>query len=157
MGRYAGNLLVVSLNNTYLIGVIWIIIGLKTNIWYATFLYAIPLTILIFAVLLAVVAFIGVLSESAALSVMVSVALMLISALLAQRKIVVQLLDSQWSRNLWQGLYWVLPKVYDLAKVMHDLILKEDPVNWVNPLWTSSLFGIVVLSAAIYIFQRKDY
>jgi ABC-type transport system involved in multi-copper enzyme maturation permease subunit len=157
MGRYVGNLLVVTLNNTYLISVIWIIIGVKTGIWYPTFLYAIPLTILIFAVLLSVVVFVGVLSESAALSVMVSVALMLISALLAQRKIVVQLLDSEWSRDLWQGLYWLLPKVYDLAKVMHDLILKEDPVNWIDPLWTSALFGIVILSAAIFIFERKDY
>jgi ABC-type transport system involved in multi-copper enzyme maturation permease subunit len=157
MGRYVGNLLVVSVNNIYLIGAIWIIIGVKTNIWYSTFLYAIPLTILIFAVLLSVVVFIGVISESAALSVMVAAALMLISAVLAQRRIVMQLLDSEWSRNLWQGLYWVLPKVYDLARAMHDLILKETPVNWVNPLWTSALFGVVVLTAAIYIFQRKDY
>jgi len=157
MGRYVGNLLVVTVNNIYLIGAIWVIIGIKTNIWYTTFLYAIPLTILIFAVLLSVVVFIGVISESAALSVMVAAALMLISAVLAQRRIVIQLLDSEWSRDLWQGLYWVLPKVYDLAKAMHDVILKESPVNWVNPLWTSALFGIVILSAAIYIFQRKDY
>ena len=157
MGRYVGNLLVVSVNNIYLIGAIWIIIGIKTNIWYTTFLYAIPLTILIFAVLLSVVVFVGVISESAALSVMIAAALMLISAVLAQRQIVVQLLSSEWSRNLWQGLYWVLPKVYDLAKAMHDMILKETAADWIDPLWTSALFGIVVLSAAIYIFQRKDY
>ncbi len=157
IGRYVGNLLVVSVNNTYLIGAIWIIIGIKTDIWYTTFLYAIPLTILIFAVLLSVVVFIGVISESAALSVMVAAALMLISAVLAQRKIVVQLLSSEWSRNLWQGLYWVLPKVYDLARALHDLILKETAPSWAAPLWTSALFGIVILSAAILIFQRKDY
>ncbi|MGA7409996.1 MAG: ABC transporter permease subunit [Bryobacteraceae bacterium] len=157
IGRYIGNLLVVSVNNTYLIGAIWIIIGIKTDIWNATFLYAIPLTILIFAVLLSVVVFIGVISESAALSVMVVAALMLISAVLAQRRIVVQLLSSEWSRNLWQGLYWVLPKVYDLARAMHDLILKENAPYLIAPLWTSALFGIVVFTAAILIFQRKDY
>jgi ABC-type transport system involved in multi-copper enzyme maturation permease subunit len=157
IGRYIGNLLVVSVNNTYLIGAIWIIIGIKTDIWNTTFLYAIPLTILIFAVLLSVVVFIGVISESAALSVMVAAALMLISAVLAQRKIVVQLLSSEWSRNLWQGLYWVLPKVYDLAKAMHDMILKETAPSLVAPLWTSALFGIVIFLAALVIFQRKDY
>ena len=51
----------------------------------------------------------------------------------------------------------MLPKVYDLAKAMHDLILKETSLDWVDPLWTSALFGIVALSAAILIFQRKDY
>lgn len=157
IGRYVGNLLVVSVNNTYLIGAIWIIIGLKTDIWYRSFLYAIPLTILIYAVLLSVVVFIGVVSESAALSVMVAAALMFISAVLAQRKIAVQLLSSEWSRDLWQGLYWIVPKVYDLAKAMHDLILKEAAPSWAAPLWTSSLFGIVIFAVAILIFQRKDY
>jgi ABC-type transport system involved in multi-copper enzyme maturation permease subunit len=157
IGRYIGNLLVVSVNNAYLIGAIWIIIGIKTDIWNTTFLYAIPLTILIFAVLLSVVLFVGVISESAALSVMVAVALMLISAVLAQRKIVVQLLSSDWSRNLWQGLYWVLPKVYDLAKALHDMILKETVPSLAEPLWTSTLFGMVIFVAAILIFQRKDY
>jgi ABC-type transport system involved in multi-copper enzyme maturation permease subunit len=155
-GRYAGNLLVVTLNHVYLVTAIYIIIGLKTEIWHASFLYAVPVTVFLFAVLLTVVVFIGVVSESAALSLMVAAALVLISMVLASRKIVVNLLSSEWSRDLWQALYWILPKPWDLGTAMKDLILGES-ANWVGPVWTSAAFGVFVMGAAIYVFQKKDY
>lgn len=156
-GRYIGNVLVVSLNHIYLIFGIWIIIGLKTDIWEARFLLAIPISIFIFAVLLCVVVLIGVVFESAALSVMVSVALMLISTILAQRQIVVKLLNSEWSRQLWMAFYWIVPKVYDLGAALRQTILYQRRVDWLTPLWTSAVFGVVVLSSAIYVFQRRDF
>jgi ABC-2 type transport system permease protein len=157
MGRYAGNLAVVALNHVYLISSIWIIIGLKTNIWEPRFLLAIPISLFIFAVLLCVVVLIGVVSESAALSVMIAVALMLISTILAQRQIVVKLLDSEWSRDLWMALYWIVPKIYDFGVAMKDIILYDRQANWLTPAWTSAAFGIVVLSGAVYIFKRRDF
>ena len=157
MGRYAGNLAVVTLNHVYLICGIWIIIGLKTNIWEPRFLLAIPISLFIFAVLLCVVVLIGVVSESAALSVMIAVALMLISTILAQRDIVVKLLDSQWSRDLWLAFYWIVPKIYDFGVAMKDIILYDREANWFTPAWTSAAFGIAVLSGAIYIFRRRDF
>ncbi len=157
LGRYAGNILVVALNHLYLICSIWIVIGLKTGIWGWRFLLAVPASLFIFAVLLCVVVLVGVISESAALAVMVPVALMLISALLAQREIVIKLLSSEWSRNLWTGLYWVFPKVYDLAQAMKLYIVYDLNVDWLTPLWTSAAFGAVILSTAIYVFQRRDF
>jgi ABC-type transport system involved in multi-copper enzyme maturation permease subunit len=156
VGRYAGNLLVVTLNHAYLVTAIYIIVGLKTDIWHASFLYAIPVTVFLFAVLLTVVVFIGVVSESAALSLMVTVALVFISMLLASRKIVVNLLSSEWSRDLWQALYWMLPKAWDLGGAMQSMILGE-PANWLEPVWTSAAFGVFVFGAALYVFQKKDY
>lgn len=157
IGRYAGNLLVVGLNHIYLICGIWIIIGIKTNIWQPRFLLAIPISMFIFAVLLCVVVFIGVLAESAALSVMMAVALMLISTILAQREVVVRLLDSQWSRDLWLAFYWIVPKVYDLGYAMRQIILYDRDADWFTPAWTSAAFGIIVLSSAVYIFRRRDF
>jgi ABC-type transport system involved in multi-copper enzyme maturation permease subunit len=156
-GRYLGNLLVVAANHVYLILSIWIIIGLKTNIWEPRFLWAIPISVFIFAVLLCVVVLIGVISESAALSVMASVALMLISTILAQRDVVVKLLDSEWSRQLWLAFYWIVPKVYDLGSTMRQIILLDREADWFTPVWTSTLFAAVVLSSAIYIFERRDF
>lgn len=157
MGRFAGNLAVVGLNHVYLICSIWIIIGIKTSIWEPRFLLAIPISLFIFSVLLCAVVFIGVISESAALSVMVAVALMLISTILAQRQFVVKLLDSQWSRDLWLAFYWIVPKVYDLGVAMKDIILYDRNADWFAPAWTSALFGITVLSGAVYIFKRRDF
>src|SRR4051812_30727632 len=85
-GRYVGNVLVVASNHVYLICSIWIVIGLKTHIWETRFLLAIASSLFIFAVLLCLVVLVGVVSESSALSVMVAVAFMLISTILAQRQ-----------------------------------------------------------------------
>ena len=157
LGRYAGNILVVAANDIYLISCIWIIIGLKTGIWETRFLLAIPISLFIFAVLLSVVVLIGVISESAALAVMVSVALMLISAILAQHRLVVKLLSSEWSRELWMSLYWIVPKVYGLANAMNQMIVFDREADWWTPVWTSGIFGVVVLWGAVRIFQKRDF
>ena len=157
MGRYWGNLLVVALNHIYLVTSVWLILALKTNIWERRFLLAIPVSIFIFAVLLCVVVFVGVISESAAVSVMAPVALSLISALLAQHQIVVKLLDSAWARQLWMILYWIFPKVFDLGNSMRQAILMDKQADWVTPIWTSSVFGVAVLAGAVYIFRKRDF
>jgi ABC-type transport system involved in multi-copper enzyme maturation permease subunit len=157
MGRYLGNVFIVVMNHVYLICSIWIVIGIKTHIWDTRFLLAIPISVFIFAVLLCVVVLIGVVFESAALSVMVPAALMLISAILAQRQIVIRLLDSDWSRQLWLAFYWIIPKFFDLGSAMKQIVQYDRDANWITPVWTSAVFGLVVLSGAIYIFQKRDF
>ena len=155
LGRYLGNLFVVLLNHIYLIGSIWLIIGIKTAIWDVHFLLAIPITVFTFAVLLCVVVLIGVVSESAALSTMVAVALMLISTILAQRKFVVRLLDSEWSRQLWLTFYWIIPKVFDLGNGLRQIILPEHDADLLVPILTSAAFGLGVMMMAILLIPEK--
>jgi len=157
LGRYLGNVCVVALNHIYLICSVWLILGIKTHIWEPRFLLAIPISIFIFSVLLCVVVLVGVLSESAALSVMVAVALMLVSTILAQRQIVVRLLSSQWSRDLWLAFYWIVPKVFDLGSAMKQIILYDRQAAWLMPVWSSAAFGIAVLLMAVYAFQKRDF
>jgi ABC-type transport system involved in multi-copper enzyme maturation permease subunit len=157
MGRYFGNVFIVLVNHVYLICSIWIVIGIKTNIWDTRFLLAIPISVFIFAVFLCVVVLIGVVFESAALSVMVPAALMLISAILAQRQIVIRLLDSDWSRQLWLAFYWIIPKFFDLGLAMKQIVQYDREANWITPVWTSAMFGLAVLSGAIYVFQKRDF
>lgn len=156
LGRYLGNLLVVSANTVYLVLGIWLIFGIKTGIWTHQFLVAIATTVFLFAVLLTVVVLAGVLLESTALAVMIPTALMLLSPILAQHEIMNRLLSSQWSRNLWKALYLLFPKVYDIGRITLDVVL-ERPVTSFQPLWTSALFAFGILSAAIYVFQNRDY
>lgn len=157
LGRYLGNLLVVLLNHVYLIGSIWIILGSKTGIWDMRFLISIPVAVFIFAVLLSVVVLIGVMSESAALSIMVAVAMMLISTILAQHQFVVKVLDSEWARQLWMALYWIVPKVYDLGSSLRQIILLDHDADLMTPVWTSAAFALVVMMRAIWVFRRKDF
>jgi ABC-type transport system involved in multi-copper enzyme maturation permease subunit len=157
LGRYVGNLLIVIFNTIYMVTGVWLIFAVKTNIWDYRFLLAIPVMIFVFAVLLCVVVLVGVISESAALSVMAAVAISLISALLAQHQFMIRLLDSEWSRRLWMGLYWIVPKVFDLGKDLHYWILVDEQVDWATPIWTSAAFGFVVLVSAIFIFRKRDF
>jgi ABC-type transport system involved in multi-copper enzyme maturation permease subunit len=157
LGRYAGNLMVVALNHTYLVLGVWIILGLKTDIWAPRFLLAIPVSIFLFAVLLCVVVLVGVISESAALSVMAPIGLSLISVLLAQHELVIRLLSSEWSRQLWMFFYWILPKVFDLGNAMRQAILFDRHAAWIAPVGTSAAFGAIVLAGALRIFQKRDF
>lgn len=156
LGRYAGNVLVVTANTVYLVSAIWIIFGLKTHLWPPAFLLTIPITVFIFSVLLAVVVLVGVLWESTALSVMIPVALMILSPILAQQRIMMKLLSSEWSRNLWRALYYALPKIFDLGTATLNAI-RDRSFGPLDPLWTSALFGAVMLAAALAVFLKRDY
>jgi ABC-type transport system involved in multi-copper enzyme maturation permease subunit len=157
LGRFLGNVFIIILNNTYLILSIWLILGSKTGVWEGRFLLAIPISVFMFAVLLCLVTLVGVVFESAALAVMASIATVLISALLAQREVSVRLLSSEWSRQLWDALYWILPKVYDLGVAMKQIILYDRQTDWLTPVWTSSLFAGAILFTSILIFRKRDY
>ncbi len=156
LGRFAGNVLVIALNTTYLVLGVWIILGIKTGIWSPAFLIAIATTTFIFAVLLAVVVLIGVTFESAAAATMISVALMIISPILAQTSLMMRLLSSEWSRNVWRVLYESLPKVYEIGKMTLDAIQSRTFTGFA-PIWTSAVFGAVMLGAALAIFARRDF
>jgi ABC-type transport system involved in multi-copper enzyme maturation permease subunit len=156
LGRYIGNLLVVALNVAYLVISMWMIFGVKTGVWNAGFLYAIPTTIFIFAVLLSAVVLVGVLFGNPAVSTMVTVGLGILSPILAQHKLAEKLLSSEWSRQLWYALYQALPKVYDIGKMTLDLV-KGDRVEDFTPLFSSGLFAVVVLAMGVYVFSKRDF
>jgi ABC-type transport system involved in multi-copper enzyme maturation permease subunit len=156
LARYAGSVLVVGLNISYLVLGVWAIFGWKTGIWSPGFLYSIVFAVFVFAVLLSVVVLIGVLFENAAVATMVTAALMVISPILAQSKIMDKLLSSEWSRNVWKGLYYTLPKVYDIGKMTLNIV-REQPVGGLMPLWSSALFGVFILAVALLFFARRDF
>ena len=157
LGRFAGNVLVVGLNVVYLVVGVWIIFGVRTGIWGRQFLAAIFTTIFVFAVLLSVVALVGVLFESPAVATMITVGLMILSPILAQQKIMMKLLGSEWSRDAWRISYYVMPKVYDIGRMTLDIVTEGTAADYWMPLWTSAVFGAAVLGAALLVFARKDF
>ncbi len=156
LGRYVGSVLVVALNIAYLVLGVWLILGWKSGVWNASFLWAIPAAVFVFAVLLTVITLVGVLFESAALAVMVTFGMMLMSPVLAQTELMERLLSSQWTRNLWKGLYYASPKVYDLGRMTLDIVRGRQFEGWMA-VWSSALFATAVLGVALYVFSRRDY
>lgn len=156
LGRYLGNLLVVAANIIYLIAGSWIIFGVKTGLWGIGYLYSSLFTIFIFAVLLAVIVLIGVLWESAAIAIMTSFAIMFLTPILAQHQQIDRLLSSDWSRQTVKILYYALPKTSDISVMIRHIILNQPIESWM-PVWSTALFGAVVLAAGIVHFRRRTF
>src|SRR5216683_417700 len=146
LGRYTGNVLVIAANIFYLVFAVWLVFGIKTGVWTAGFLWSSVLTVYMFAVLLTVVVLVGVLWESAAVTTMVTFAIMIVSPILAQQKTLERLLTSETSRNVVRLFYYALPKVFDLGRIARSLVLGDRVDEWM-PVWSSALFGVVVLGA----------
>ena len=155
-GRFIGNVLVVLSNITLLVGGIWTIFGVKTDFWAPEFLLVIPLTVFLFSVLLSVVMLVGVLWESTAVSTMVPVVMMILSPILAQNTEVQKLLSSEWSREVWKWLYYVLPKVFDVGRMTFEMTQGNAGWHW-WPIWTSAAFAIVMFGCALRVFQTRDF
>jgi ABC-type transport system involved in multi-copper enzyme maturation permease subunit len=156
LGRYVGNVLVVSANIVYLVVGCWIIFGVKTGFWGAGFLLSSLCTIFVFCVLLAVIVLIGVLWDSAAVAIMATFAIMILTPILAQRFTIERLLSSEWSRQLVRVLYFVLPKTSDISVIIRRTILNEPIESWM-PVWSTALFGVVVLAIGLWRFQRRSF
>ncbi len=156
MGRYLGNVLVIAGNILYLVVGSWIIFGLKTHVWGNGFLLSSLCTIFIFSVLLAVLVLAGVLWDSAAIGIMVTFAIMIVTPILALRTTIERLLDSEWSRNVVRVMYYALPKTSEVSLIIRHLILNQPVESWM-PVWSTALFGAAVLGAGIWRFQRRTF
>lgn len=156
IGRYLGNVLVVAANIVYLVAGSWIVFGLKTSVWGTGFLISSLCTIFIFAVLLTVLILVGVLWDSAAVAIMATFAMMILAPIVAQKNLIERLLSSEWSRNVVRFLYYVLPKTSDVAVIIRHLILNQPVDSWM-PVWSTALFGAVVLALGLWRFQRRSF
>jgi ABC-type transport system involved in multi-copper enzyme maturation permease subunit len=156
LGRYVGNVLVVAANIAYLTVGSWIIFGAKTGVWGAGYLVSSLFTVFVFAVLLAVIVLVGVLWESAAVAIMITFGLVVLTIILAQRAAIERLLSADWSRDVVSVLYYVLPKTSDISVIIRHLILNQPVDSWM-PVWSTALFGAVILAAGILHFRRRSF
>ncbi len=156
LGRYAGNVLVVAANILYLVVGSWIIFGIKTGVWGAGFLVSSLCTIFVFSVLLAVIVLVGVILDSAAVAIMVTFAIMILTPILAQKNTIERLLSSEWSRYVVRVLYYVLPKTSDISIIIRHLILNQPVESWM-PVWSTALFGAGVLGIGLWRFNKRSF
>src|SRR5581483_12317256 len=107
----------VACNLFYLILSIWIIFGIKTGIWHTGFLISGLSTLFVFCVLLSVSLLVGVLWESAAVSIIATFGVMVISLIVSAKSMWERLLSSEWSRDIVRGLYYALPRIVDIDQI----------------------------------------
>jgi ABC-type transport system involved in multi-copper enzyme maturation permease subunit len=156
MGRYLGNLLIVGFNLFYLVTGFWIIFGVKVGVWRPYLLLASVITLFMFGVVLTFILLTAVLWENAAVSILATFALVIICLILGARPMLERLLSSETSRNIVSGLYYVLPKIPDTGNILMKIIMGTHIDSWM-PIWSSAIFGAVVLGTGLWVFSRRNF
>jgi ABC-type transport system involved in multi-copper enzyme maturation permease subunit len=156
LGRYLGALSVVGLNLFYLIGGVWIVLGLKTGMWRPQLLVAGLVILLTYAIILGFMMMVGVLTRSSSITIMLSYFLFPLTAFLFIRDNLTVMLTSKVFVAVLEALYWMLPKINEISLYMVNLTMGK-PVGSSAPLFTSALFGAACLALGTTVFTRKDY
>ncbi len=156
LGRFMGAVSIVAFNIFYLVIFSWIVMSVKTGLWNWGFLLAGLMIVITFAILFALVTFLGVVSRSSAFSLMMTYLILFFSPLLIQRDRIYALLSSKIYGYIVDGLYYILPKTAELGDMTQKLVRGVAVTSWM-PLWTSLLFGGIIFVISGFIFQRKNF
>lgn len=154
-GRLLGVGIVTATLTTYLMGMVWLVMSLKTGIWNPRFLLAIGVVFAMFAVMYAIVTLMSVWSGSTPLALVATLGVLFVSLVVAIPGLP-EKLHEPW-RGVVEALHAALPRFADVgARVVPDLA-RDVPVDGWSHLWASLAFGAVAYVAAFLIFRRKDF
>ena len=151
----AGVMSVVFALALYLMGMVWLVMSIKSGIWNPQFLIAILMVVLMFTIMYSVILLVGVSLQSTALSLIVTYGLIFCSIIFLAKDQLVPQINLPW-RQLFLGFYYVLPNFAEVTQVVVQLAGGEPVESW-YPLISSALFGVVVYALAIYRFNRRDF
>lgn len=162
LGHFLAGILIVLFSFIILLGIIWIIISLKTGYWNAEFLKVIFIFTLIYAVLYSSVIFFGLITRSTILTIIINLFMFfpLTFGFYYANQYFVTAPGPMFISPFWQSIvkffYNILPKVWDLHDYCKILISGEGTIDYF-PLLTSLLFMLIMLSFSIWYFNKKDY
>jgi ABC-type transport system involved in multi-copper enzyme maturation permease subunit len=184
--KYIGGLMFILLNTTLAIGLVWLILSLRSGIWTPAFLLSIPMITFFFAILYSVSTLAGVLSQSPIVSIVITVlawaiffgvgTAYVLPEVFRQQEDIQKVPDEERiSNGRWvdvvKALHFVFPRVKDLdfltsRYLFRDLLTANqtsmrEPVD-ANFSWTESLgvdlgFIAVMIGLACWRFATKDY
>ncbi|MDZ4710986.1 MAG: ABC transporter permease [bacterium] len=156
--KFLGGVLLIFVSLVYLIGFVWLILSSKSGFWHVPFLYSIFWLTLSFAIIYALIIFIGLISQSTILSIIVSLFLVFIVCpiLFLREDTIFSLVNNEAAKFIVNFFYYVLPKPTDINQITTNMITGE-PVKSYMPVFSSVLFMLAALSASIFYFKKKDY
>jgi ABC-2 type transport system permease protein len=163
ISRYIAGLVLAASNVIYLLGSIWLIVSWKTHVFHARFLLAGAIMLFVIATLLAFAFLVGVITSSTAVSIMTTYGLALLAIILAAHKQAAALVSKDWQAWFIDGLYWTVPKIFELGKAVYEFVSGNQSVGSLPPSLTlapflsTAAFAIACLGLAVWRFQRKEF
>ncbi len=150
-----GVLTVVVTLAIYLMGMVWLVMSLKTGIWNVRFLSAILMVVTMFTVMYSVIVLVGVSTQSTALSLIVTYGLIFCSIIFLFKDQLAPQINLPW-RHVYLALYHVLPNFAEVTQPVVQLAGGEPVQSW-YVLWSSVAFGAAIYALAAIRFARRDF
>jgi ABC-2 type transport system permease protein len=162
LSRYIAGLILAGSNVLYLIGSIWMIVAWKTHVFHPRFFLAGGVILFLIAVLLAFAFMIGVITSSTAVSIMATYGIFFFGLMLAGHARIEAALSKDWQAAAIRTLYWIMPKTAELATSVVAYVGGPQLQNEIlkvtaAPFWSTAIFGLVCITLASWMFQRKEF
>jgi ABC-2 type transport system permease protein len=163
LSRYLAGLLLAGTNVVYLIGSIWAIVMWKTHVVHPRFFLAGAVILFVIATLLAFAFLVGVITSSTAVSIMMTYGLFFFALMLVGHERIAAAVSKEWQAWLINTLYWIVPKTAELGEAVVAFVSGNQVPERVAatlspaPFLTTAAFGIVCLTLASWLFQRKEF
>jgi len=158
-GKYFGGILVVLLNITFLILGVWLIISIKFSFWDFYFLLIIFTITFTFAVLYALIVFLGVLTKGSTLGMMIAYFIFIILSplLFVAKDKYSAFIENKFLKQLIEVFYYITPKTSELMGKVTVNLASGKGIEDYQPILTSLAFLILTMGIAISIFRKKDF
>lgn len=136
----------------------WVITSAATGVWNVGYLLSLLPILLEFTSLYSLLVFIGLLTQSSALGMIVTYVLAaLVLPLLANRESTLfQLISSDFWQSVITGLYNILPQADALHAISLKLIFNK-PIGDLYPLGSAAAFALVFFLLSAWVFRRKEF
>jgi len=159
LGKFFGGILVVFINVFFLVIGTWIIVSVKFSYWNLSFLYVSVTITFAFAVLYSIIVLLGVATKGSILGMMAAYFIfILLSPLLYAYFIEFRnVVESDVLKAFLDGLYYIVPKTSELTGVITVNLAAGRGVTEYQPVITSLIFLILIVSFSIYLFRKKDF
>ena len=154
-GRLLGVGIVTSILAVYLMGMVWLVMSLKTGVWNPRFLLAIGVVFAMFAVLYSIVTLVSVWSNSTPVALIATLGILFVSLVVAIPPLP-EKLHEPWRQGV-EVLHAALPRFADVGGRIVPRLARGAPVDGWSHLWASLGFGAVVYAASFFVFRRKDF
>ena len=154
-GHLIGVMSTVLVLATYLVGGVWLTMGLKTGVWHTAALLSIPFIVTMFSVMYSVIMTVTIASRSNGLALILSYGLIFLSVILASHEQLLAVLGPS-AKMAFNTMYHVLPNFIEVVMIQSQLISGEDVTSW-YPLISSILFGVTIHALGFIWFNRRDF
>ncbi len=155
-GKFLGSVLIIMLNIVYFILALWVLVGLKFEFWGTGILFSIVSITFAFAVLYSIMIFLGILTKSSVLPIIVSYLIYIVLSPLISNRDKFEQLGSEVLDNILEILHYIIPNTAEILAATNKVILGTGDISW-EPFIISFYIMVFFFVVSLIMFRRMDF